>query len=148
MDQKNRRMFTSYFLATFTAVVLTVLFFFFMYFTIFPKHTINENGDIIVEVYGLVVNHIEIQQFETNVETLETKLTYLYEPVEFGDSEIRINNADVSYLNNVLFSDGDEYNITFGEVIAYPRLGALFIIGILYVVITMYFVPYAFWKFT
>ena len=113
----------SYHWLAFTNLIITVFVIVFSWSTIFPKSTIMENGDIIINVRGLIVNHIEVQQFETNIETIETELVYLYEPVNFRESEIIISVEHVTHINNVMFYDGNEYKITFGEVIAYPRLG-------------------------
>lgn len=137
----------SYHLLAFTNLIITVFLIVFSLSTIFPKSTIMENGDIIINVRGLIVNHIEVQQFETNVETIETKLVYLYEPVNFRESEIIISVEDVTYINNVMFHDGNEYKITFGEVIAYPRLGAILLMFILYIVVTTLITPYIFRRF-
>ena len=99
------------------------------------------------QVRGLIVNHIEVQQFETNVETIETELVYLYEPVNFRESEIIISVEHVTHINNVMFYDGNEYKITFGEVIAYPRLGFILLMVYMYIVITTLITPYIFRRF-
>lgn len=137
----------TYYWLAFTNLVITAFIVIFIWSTIFPKSTIMENGDITINVRGLIINHIEIQQFETNVETLETELVYYYEPVNFGESEIIISNEDMTYIKNVMFHDGSEYKITFGEVIAYPRLGAILLMFILYITITLLITPYVFRKF-
>lgn len=140
--------FNSYYWLAFINFIITVFVVIFIWSTIFPKSTIMENGDITINVRGLIINHLEIQQFETNLETIETELVYLYEPVNFGESEIIISNEDVTYINNVMFHDGSEYKLTFGEVIAYPRMGAILLMFILYIVLTILIIPYIFRKFT
>lgn len=137
----------SYHWLAFINLIITTFMVIFICSTVFPKSTIMENGDITINVRGLIINHIEIQQFETNVETIETELVYLYEPVNFGESEIIISIEDVTYINNVMFHDGNEYKITFGEVIAYPRLGALLLMFILYITVTILITPYIFRRF-
>ncbi len=138
----------SYHWLAFTNLIITVFVIVFSWSTIFPKSTIMENGDIVINVRGLIVNHIEVQQFETNIETIETKLVYLYEPVNFKESEIIMSVEDVTYINNVMFNDGnDEYKITFGEVIAYPRLGAILLMFIMYIIVTILITPYIFRRF-
>lgn len=140
--------FNSYYWLALINFIITAFMVIFIWTTIFPKSTIMENGDITINVRGLIINHLEIQQFETNVETIETELVYLYEPVNFGESEIIISNEDVTYINNVMFHDGSEYKITFGEVIAYPRQGAILLMFILYIAVTILIIPYIFRKFT
>lgn len=140
--------FNSYYWLAFINFIITVFMVIFIWSTIFPKSTIMENGDITINVRGLIINHLEVQQFETNVETIETELVYLYEPVNFGESEIIISNEDVTYIDNVMFHDGSEYKFTFGEVIAYPRLGAILLISILYIAVTIIIIPYIFRRFT
>lgn len=136
--------FNSYHWLAFTNLIITVFVIVFSWSTVFPKSTIMENGDIVINVRGLIVNHIEVQKFETNIETIETKLVYLYEPVNFRESEIIMSVEDETYIDNVMFHDGNEYKITFGEVIAYPRLGAILLMFILYIIITTLITPYIF----
>lgn len=136
----------SYFWLSLISALLTIIMFGSSVAMSFPKSTISENGDITINVCGLFIHHLEVQQFETNLETLETELVYVYQPVDLTDSQITISNEFATELNSFVFYDGVDCKITFGEVKAYFRPFSFILSWLLYVAIVIYLIPYLFNK--
>lgn len=132
----------SYFEVAIINLFITVIMVVVSWTTIFPASTIAENGDITFNARGLLIDHVEIQEFITNTETLETELVYWVEPIDVRDTEITISNKEMAQVEQTLFNNNNaECKITFGKVVAIPRLMAILVLLGAYLYLTLYLVP-------
>lgn len=147
-NNEQWKRFRTYYRVALINFLITIFTLFFLFTTALPKYSITKNGDIIIQnIRWLIVDHLKIQQFETDVETLETEVVYYIEPVQFGDSNVILTNETATIIANKLFSINGHYQITFGKVIAPLKREAFLLIIGLYLGITLYLVPYLFSKF-
>lgn len=110
--------------------------------TIHPKTTYLENGDITVNVCGFLVDHLVVQEIDTDVKTGETRVVYFDKNIRMTDYKVTISNENITLVTNKLFSDeGEEWRITFGEVTAIPRIVNTILISILYIKFMLSVIP-------